>query len=158
VTDELFILDAGPLGLATNSRDSGEAGRCRAWIRSALIEGSRVMVPEVVDYEVRRELIRAGRTKGLARLDVLVDQLGRLRIDSQAWHRAAELWADARRSGKPTAAPNALDADLLTASIAQLATEGGWRVVVVTDNPNHLGRFVDARDWRTLAAPEPPVA
>ena len=28
-------------------------------------------------------------------------------------------------------------------------------VVVVTDNPAHIGRFVNARDWRSLANPTP---
>lgn len=34
--DELYLLDSGPLGLVTNPRESDDARRCKAWMRSAL--------------------------------------------------------------------------------------------------------------------------
>ena len=43
------------------------------------VGGVRVMVPEGADYEVRRELFRAGRRGGLDRLDKLARQAGFLR-------------------------------------------------------------------------------
>lgn len=150
--DDLYLLDAGPLGLITNPRESDDARRCKAWIRSALAGQARVMVAEVTDFEVRRELMRAGKGTGLARLDTVVQRQGTLPVDARAWHRAAELWAEARRAGKPTAGGSTLDADVILAAVAQLAAEDGWHVVVVTDNIGHLSRFVDARDWRTLAS------
>jgi predicted nucleic acid-binding protein len=153
VTDDFYILDTGPLGLITNPKESAEGRRCKAWVWSVLGTGAHVIVPDVVDYEVRRELTRAGKAKGLARLDSLVDDLERAPIDLRVWQLAAELWAQARRQGKPTAKDDALDADLLIAAVAQLAAEDGTRVVVVTDNPAHIGRFVNAQDWRTLANP-----
>lgn len=110
------------------------------------------MAAEVTDYEVRRELIRAGKARGLARLDTFAKRQGILAVDARAWQRAAELWADARREGRPTAGASALDADVLLTAVAQLATEDGWRVIIVTENIGHLARFGDARDWRTLAA------
>ena len=68
---DLYILDTGPLGLITNPKESDDGRRCKEWMRSALAAGARVMVPEVADYELRRELIRTGKTKGLARLDTI---------------------------------------------------------------------------------------
>ena len=43
-----FLIDAGPLGIASNPRESEEAAACRAWIRRELFQGSAVMVPDVV--------------------------------------------------------------------------------------------------------------
>ena len=61
-----------------------------------LDSGRRILVPEIADYEVRRELIRAGKTKGLARLDELKMTLGYLPITTAAMLKAAEFWAYAR--------------------------------------------------------------
>lgn len=87
---DLFLLDSGPVGLITNPRESPFAAACKGWFRSALAAGSRVMVPEVVDDEVRRELIRAGKTKGIGRLDTLVKAAGALPVDARVWRKAAE--------------------------------------------------------------------
>ena len=52
-----------------------------------------MVVPEIADYEVRREFIRARRTAGIARLDALISQLEYLAITTAAMRRAAEIWA-----------------------------------------------------------------
>jgi predicted nucleic acid-binding protein len=59
--------------------------------------------------------------------------------------KAAELWADARRSGHPTADPKELDCDVI---IAAQALESG--AVVATENVGHLSRFVTSSDWRLI--------
>jgi len=51
-----IVLDSGPLGLITNPKGSTEALRSNEWLRTILSEGSIVVVPEIADYEVRREL------------------------------------------------------------------------------------------------------
>jgi predicted nucleic acid-binding protein len=148
----LILLDAGPLGLATNPRDSDQSRRCKAWLAAVLDGGLRVFVPEIADYEVRRELIRAGKSKGVVRLDELAAQIGYLPIDTAVWRRAAELWARARVSGQPTTADVALDGDVILAAQAELAAEDGFEVTVATTNPGHLARFVDARPWEAITA------
>lgn len=150
----LILLDAGPLGLVTNPRDSDETRRCKAWLRSVLIAGSRVLVPEVADYEVRRELIRAKRPKGIARLNDLSEKIGYLPVTSAVWRRAAELWAQARTFGWPTAADAALDGDMLLAALALTAAENanGHEVIVATTNVGHLARFVEAQSWEAIGA------
>ncbi len=67
----LILLDAGPLGLVTNPKGSDESRRCKAWLAGLVSSGVRVAVPEGADYEVRRDLFRAGRRGGLDRLDNL---------------------------------------------------------------------------------------
>jgi predicted nucleic acid-binding protein len=110
----------------------------------------RVFVPEIADYEVRQELIRAGKAAGLARLDRAKAGLDYAPITTDAMLRAAELWADARRAGRPTAHPEALDGDCILAAQALVAAGSGDVVTVATMNVGHLGRFVDARIWDSI--------
>ena len=91
-----ILLDSGPLGLITNPRASSVAAACGSWLVSALGRGATVLVPEIADYEVRRELIRARRSSGLARLDTFIEQVGFLPIETAAMRRAAAFWAEAR--------------------------------------------------------------
>ncbi len=62
--------------------------------------------------------------------------------------KAAELWAQARQSGRQTAADPALDGDVILA--AQALTLGLPQVVIATTNVGHLGRFVPAELWQNI--------
>lgn len=144
----LVLLDAGPLGMVTNPRESVENRECKNWLKTLLSAGVRVMIPEGADYEVRRELIRAGRTKGIARLDLLAEQLGYVPVTTEIFRKAAEIWAEMRKSGTPTAHDKALDFDVLLGAQAQIAAMNDrLNVVVATTNVGHLARFADARKW-----------
>ncbi len=151
----LIVLDAGPVGLITNPKESEEARACRKnelGLRHMLVLGHRVMLPEISDYEVRRELLRAGRKKGLARLDALADEIGFLPINTNVMRAAAELWALARNRGFPTADDKALDADVILAAQANLAGSDGRTIILATTNVGHLSRFVDdARLWSAIS-------
>ena len=146
----LILLDAGPLGLVTNPKESDASLACNEWLTSMLAQGCEVMVPEGADYEVRRELVRVRRPVGIARLDELAERIGYLPITTDVWRRAAELWAQTRNAGKPTAHPAELDCDVILAAQAQLAAEDGFDVIVATTNVGHLARFVDARPWEMI--------
>jgi predicted nucleic acid-binding protein len=115
-----------------------------------LAAGDRVMIPEIVDYEIRRELLRAGKTKGVAKLDALGRQLGLLPCSGPVLVEAAVLWAKARQEGLPTADDKAIDADVILAATAILASRQGYEVIIATSNVGHLGRFVDARLWEMI--------
>jgi predicted nucleic acid-binding protein len=148
----IVLLDSGPLGLVTHPRVE-QNQEATLWLRSLLSADVPVLVPEISDYEVRRELLRAGRTKGLSRLDQLVQDLGYLPITTEAMRLAARFWADARNQGQPTASDESLDADVILA--AQAATLNGNAedgVVVATTNPRHLSRFVDAKLWQDIVS------
>ena len=62
--------------------------------------GHVVVIPEIADYELRRELIRASKKEGLERLDSLVDPLVYVPLTTQTMRRAAQLWARARNEGR----------------------------------------------------------
>lgn len=146
----IVVLDAGPLGVLSNPSGHPEALGCQSWVEDLSLRAA-VYVPEIVDYEVRRELIRENRATSLARLDRLILQLDYLAIDTRTMRRAATLWAEARKRGRPTADPAALDADVILAAQAQLIGEiTGDLVVVATNNARHLAQFVDARRWQEI--------
>ena len=140
-----ILLDSGPLGLITNPRASPVADACGRWLVSAIRGGAAVIIPEIADYEVRRELIRARRTAGLERLDAFIAAVEFLPIETAAMRRAATFWAEARQEGRPTAPDPAFDPDVILA--AQAATLARTDVIVATTNPQHLSRYVAAQLW-----------
>lgn len=73
-----------------------------------------------------------------------------LPLSTAAMRKAAELWAAARKAGKPTASDQALDVDVILA--AQALGMGVPEFVVATTNIGHLSRFVPAADWRSVTA------
>lgn len=144
-----ILLDSGPLGLATNPFGSATTAACARWLVEAVGEGASVIVPEIADYEVRRELIRARRIAGIARLDALIARIEYLAITTSTMRQAATFWAEARQQGRPTAADAALDGDVILA--AQAATLDRTDVIVATTNTRHLSRFVAAALWSDIA-------
>ena len=142
---EIVILDAGPLGLISHPAPSLEI---MAWFARLVVAGTMVCIPEIADFEVRRELLRAGKFKGLKRLDQLKATLRYLPITTEAMLKAAEFWADARKHGRQTAHDQALDADMILA--AQAVTCSMTSVVIASMNPRHLTRFVAAENWEDI--------
>ena len=149
---EFVLLDSGPLGQACQRPGSLSANNCRAWIDGLLARGVNVFVPEIADYEVRRELTRIRASGSLQRLDGLVTAGGLIYvpITTDQMRQAAVLWADARQRGLPTAAPDALDADVILAACAATIGQPGDKVMVATINVGHLARYCDARLWTTI--------
>jgi hypothetical protein len=108
----------------------------------------RVIIPEIADYEVRRELLRANKVKGIARLDELAKLLEYLPITTAAMHQAAFFWAQARQKGQPTASDKTIDGDMIL--VAQALTLAVSDVVIATTNVGHLSRFVSADLWQNI--------
>lgn len=146
----IVVLDTGPLGMASNPNASPETDACQRWLETLLLDGARVCIPEIADYEIRRELLRAGKRKGLARLDALKETLEYLPLTTQAMLIAAEFWARARQQGKPATSDTALDGDMILAAQATLLEPDGGQVIVATTNVRHLELFVDAREWQAI--------
>jgi predicted nucleic acid-binding protein len=142
---DVVLLDAGPPGMVSHPRPSKEVA---AWLAQLVIAGVEVLVPEIADYEVRRELLRANRSRGIERLNEMKVELGYLPITTETMLRAAEFWAEARKHGRPTAGNESLDADVILA--AQAETIRSRDVVIASTNPKHLKRFVPAESWRDI--------
>jgi predicted nucleic acid-binding protein len=147
----LVFLDAGPLSMLASPHRTPVVLQCQQWARDLIAAGVRVYVPEIADYEVRRKLLHLGATAGIARLDRLKIGFDYAPITTDAMHMAARLWANARRTGAPTAAPDALDADCILAAQAWLASVPGDMLTVATDNVGHLAQFVGALPWDQIA-------
>jgi predicted nucleic acid-binding protein len=117
---QVLFLDSGPLGLLTHPQRSEEVIATADWLSRILLIGSQVIVPAIVYYELKRELLRAKKTFGIGRLDAFVNATpGRyLPLSDEALRLAAELWARSRQEGRPTAEAKALDIDVLLAAQA----------------------------------------
>jgi hypothetical protein len=148
----IVLLDSGPLGIVINPKaDSPLSQEGKVWLEYLPQKGYIVMLPEIADYEVRRELIRAGRTAAIRRLDQLKSQIPYRPLTTEVMLLAAQLWADARKRGKPTADSHALDGDVILAAQAIWEVNAGNEVVIATTNVGHLSQFVDAREWRLIS-------
>ncbi len=148
----VIFLDSGPLGLVTNPNTANsDAVACAEWLISCLDAGVRVCIPEICDYEVRRELIRGSKLAGLARLDQLKSQVEYVPITTVMMLQAAEFWAEVRNTHRPTASNEALDADVILAAQAVLSAEADDALVIATTNVGHLIRFAKAKAWRDIA-------
>lgn len=146
---QAILLDAGPLGLVTNPKHSPQSTACANWLQSLITAGTRVLIPEIADYEIRRELLRANKRKGIAQLDALAALLEYLPLTTAAMRQAATFWAQARQQGKPTAGDKMIDGDVILA--AQAATLGASDVLIATTNVGHLAQFVSAELWSSIS-------
>jgi predicted nucleic acid-binding protein len=145
--NDAVVLDATPLGIVCHPRNPSAVMACRQWVADLLTAGRRVIIPEIADYEVRRELIRVNSRIALNNLDQLALRLEYLPLTTAAMRLAAELWAQARSAGQPTASDSALDADVI---VAAQALSLNTAIIVATGNPGHLNRFVPAELWAKI--------
>ena len=148
----VIVLDSGPLGLLSNPNPTRATLEASQWAESRANAGDQLVIPEIADYEVRRELLRARKERSVARLDQLGTILTYLALTTAMMREAASLWAKARQTGRPTAHHAAIDGDVILAAQAKVA-QGmirGDTVVVATTNPAHLARYTDARRWSDI--------
>jgi hypothetical protein len=148
----IVLLDAGPLGVITNPKSSPENEACKDWLAALVSRGVEVVIPEIADYEVRRELLRAGKDKGLGRLDALKGMLAYAPITTPVMLKAAEFWAGARRLGRQSADDASLDADMILAAQADALNRGDNQALLASTNVRHLALFAPARVWRDVGS------
>lgn len=154
--NDVVFLDAGPLGIVTNPKKPRQTVTALQWAISLMAAGHRFIVPSIADYEVRRELERAGKAQGLLALDAwngaYPDRY--LPLTDSALRLASRLWAQARRAGTPTADVRELDCDVLIAAQAlDYRQRHGLEVSevrIATVNVGHLRQFVAADLWSDI--------
>jgi predicted nucleic acid-binding protein len=148
--NRLILLDSGRLGMVTNPKAKGLPLACQQWLKTLLKRGERFAIPEIADYEVRRELLRANLLKSVRRLDHLTQTLEYIPIQTDTMLLAANLWAEVRKRGQPTADPKALDGDVILAAQAQILANETAEVIIATTNVGHLIRFATALNWQDI--------
>lgn len=146
----IVLLDSSPLGLACHPQGNEIAQACQNWLAELSLRNYIAVIPEITDYEVRRELLRADKTRSIRRLDQLKQVFTYLPLTTATLLKAAELWAVARRTGQPTADPKSLDGDVILAAQALLVQNDGHEVIVATSNVGHLTRFIPAANWQAI--------
>lgn len=148
---QAVVLDSSPLGLVTQRAGKSQEGdACRPWLEALLAQGIKVYVLEICDYEVRRELIRAKKPAGIARLDQLKQLARYLPLTTDVMLKAAELWAQARNAGVVTADIHAFDGDAIAAAQALSLGLSAAEYVVATSNVKHISRFASADLWTNI--------
>lgn len=146
-----LMLDTGIVGQLCHPRNP--KNRSVAEWFSNVADGTvdlSIYLPEIADYELRRKLLHLIQKKQATRKSVnRLDKLGRLLefvpINSAIMKRAAEIWAEARSMGVPTAGESSLDGDVILAAQAESVSAR-----VVTNNTKHISRYVAAVEWADL--------
>ena len=146
-----ILLDSGVVGMLVSPPSRPAVVKALVWLDGWLGKVD-VILPDITDYEVRRELVRLDATAKLTRLADLHESLLRVEVDRAAWLKAAEFWAIVRQSGLPTAGPDALDGDAILAGVAATIAMPGDEVIIATTNVQHLTRFpgVVSRLWEEI--------
>lgn len=151
---KVVFLDSTPLGLLGDPKKRPIVQSITSWADAMVAAGHTIYVPEIIDYELRRELLRAGKTQSVAELANLQSRYRYAPLTTAVMLRAADLWATLRNNGLSTGDPKKLDIDVILA--AQALTEGGRlgiapsQVVVATSNVAHLSRMISADLWQNI--------
>ena len=89
-----LFLDSEPVGLLTYPIIKPDVAAISSWLTRMQSAGHFVYLPEIIDYELRRELVRAGKTSSLTKLDALPTRIQYLSLTTDALRLAADLWAN----------------------------------------------------------------
>ncbi|MDZ8067861.1 MAG: hypothetical protein RMY64_19915 [Nostoc sp. DedQUE08] len=143
-----ILLDTHPLSQVIHPKVNQKV---QQWLKSLQKTETVIRVPEIADYELRRELLRQGKQKSIDRLNKL-SQDCLIPLTPETMRKAAELWAWVRNQGRPTASNESLDGDVILATQAILQLRSFNQVIVVTTNLKHISRFesegICVVDWQ----------
>lgn len=148
----LLLIDAGPLGAIANLRHQQTTAKA---ISNLIKRGWAPVVPAPAYYEIRRELELQGLRNSIAALSSVMDSFQLLTPTRGHWTKAAGLWAESRRKGKPSGDPAKIDFDAI---IAAMAIDLG--AAVLTKNVRHFRDSFSVRveEWRQpVAGANPPT-
>ncbi len=148
----IVILDSGVLHTLVSTSKVKEVTDCQDWFYYLLSRSALVVTSPICNYEVKRELIRRNKVQEINNLNQLKALIDFLPVDEPTLELAAELWAEARNQGLPTADDLSLDADVIICPQCKLLAEEypGRYVVIATTNVKHLSRFTEAKEWQEI--------
>lgn len=145
-----IVFDSSPLSALCLPPKNPVLVAIMQWTKSCIAAGHRLYIPEVIDYELRRELLRSAKTGSIVRLDKLTTTFRYLPITTTAMRQAADLWAQSRQTGVPTGDPKKLDIDVILAAQALTLSVPTSDIIVATSNVAHISRFVAADNWSNI--------
>jgi predicted nucleic acid-binding protein len=152
----IVFLDSVTLGILSSPGERSEIEECQDWLYGLLARSAYVVSSYLCDYEVRRSLILTSITKNkpqdINKLDSLHQMVDFLPVSQDVLKKAAQLWAETRRKGKPTADIKNIDVDIIIGATCQLlqAEYPGQFLVVATTNVKHISQFVEAKVWQEI--------
>lgn len=121
-----YLLDANTISLLIRTDPAVDRK-----VRTADRQGDALILSPLVEYEIRRGLIRKGATRAIELFEALKGGFIYQPFDDDTWTTGARLWAEAHRDGRPLP-----DADILIA--AQALQQNA---VLVTANLRHFTYF-----------------
>ncbi|PSB09817.1 nucleic acid-binding protein [Pleurocapsa sp. CCALA 161] len=152
----IVLVDSGILGKLCNPNSSAEVEAAREKLYKLLARGVYIVSSQICDYEVRRSLIlnsmRGLSSEGISNLDKLSEFIDFLPVNNTVLQEAANLWAEARIQGVPTADDKSLDADIIICAQYKLLKQEypGRYIIIATTNVKHLSRFTEAKEWQAI--------
>jgi hypothetical protein len=150
-----IILDTFPLSCVGKPKEStqGEADFCREWVFACVLAGNLIYVPEICYYETLRELERRQAATQIKKLKnfCIAEEYRFIRINSYHLEEAAKLWGQTRNMGKTTSDDKGIDGDMILSAQALSLKIPPSDFVVATTNVDHIGIFIPAEEWRSIA-------
>jgi predicted nucleic acid-binding protein len=148
----LVLLDTTLLSIATHPKAS-DSKPILEWLYDLVAEDVDILIPEIADYELRRELIRAKQINSIRRLEQFERDFGYLTLNTDALRIACKFWADLRNAGKPGASDADLDGDVILAAQAFLQQQKLLsRVAIASENLKHFKHLpVEAKKWSDIS-------
>ncbi|MBD1912873.1 MULTISPECIES: nucleic acid-binding protein [unclassified Leptolyngbya] len=129
--------------------DSPKTKECKQWFEARQDESFLFGIPEICDYECRREYFQNRSIVSIQRLDKLTQRTDRLvywRLTTGIVHKAAQLWGEARNKGIVLADKKSLDGDvLLIATAINIVEETEEKVIIATTDESDLSNFNNRR-------------
>lgn len=149
-----IVLDTFPTSSVSKKYDARNptlSDQCHQWVDDCEAAGHRILIPAISYYEALRELEQRQAVSQIARLRTFcLDPRRFLALETAHLELAAQLWGHARRTGRQTADPLSLDADVILAAQVLSLGIAAPNLVVATTNPAHLVRYVHADDWTNI--------
>lgn len=145
-----IFLDSAPLSMLATPAKAPIIRAIGKWAADCSAAGNHIIIPEITDYEVRRELLRARKMTSVVELDNLKGQFAYLPLSTPAVLHAAQLWAQTRQAGMPTANDENIDVDVILAAQALTFGVPTADIIVATVNPRHLSLFLNADLWANI--------